>query len=161
MTEIYFCGKDSIYGELKKQLSPRICGGFDIKRTQNGKPYIDGNPVYFSLSHSGNTGLFAISDNPVGVDLELYKKRKFQAVLSRFTLREQEEIKGEFKLFLKNWVVKEAYIKMLGATVADTLFSLEYAGGKLYTGGKQADCEITVKEYKDIGIYAICAGEIK
>ncbi len=36
----------------------------------NGKPYIENNPFYFSLSHSGNLAACVISDSPVGIDIE-------------------------------------------------------------------------------------------
>ena len=36
-----------------------------LARTENGKPYIDGNPLYFSLSHSGKHGVIAVCDKPV------------------------------------------------------------------------------------------------
>ena len=161
MLEIHFTDKAQIYARLKSALSPHICGDFDIKRTKNGKPYIEGDPVYFSVSHSGNYGAFIICDKPAGVDLELYKQKNFSAVLSRFTPRERLEINGDFKKFLKNWVVKEAYIKMLGKTLANTLFRLEYAENTLFCDGEPINCEIAVKEFENRGIYAICTGELK
>ncbi len=159
MLEIHFTDKTQIYTQLKSALSPHICGDFSIKRTVNGKPYIEGDPVYFSVSHSGNHGVFVICDKPAGVDMEIYKKRNFSSLLSRFTVREREEINGDLKNFLKNWVIKEAYIKMLGSTLAKTLFELEYFGGTLLYNGNAANCEITVKELENRGIYAICTGE--
>jgi len=159
MLEIHFTDKTQIYTRLNSALSPHICGDFSIKRTVNGKPYIEGDPVYFSVSHSGNYGVFVICDKPAGVDMEIYKKRNFSSILSRFTVREREEINGDLKNFLKNWVIKEAYVKMLGSTLAKTLFELEYFGGTLLYNGNAVNCEITVKELENRGIYAICTGE--
>ena len=46
------------------------CGRTDYKTTDKGKPYFEGDPMYFSLSHSGSFALCAVSDRPVGADLE-------------------------------------------------------------------------------------------
>ena len=64
----------------------------EIKRTENGKPYFEGDPVFFSVSHTGETALIAVCDRAVGVDAEIIKQRDFNAILKRFTAREQVEI---------------------------------------------------------------------
>ena len=159
MEELYFCRTEDIEETLKNALHPHICGNYAISHGVYGKPYIEGNPVFFSIAHSGDDGVVLASDKQCGVDLEVYRERKIDALYNRLTEREKSEIQEDYKLFLKNWVVKEAYIKMLGATIADTLFKLEFADGKLYCGGKQTECKITVNEYKNTGIYAICTRE--
>ena len=81
----------------------------------NGKPYIEGNPFYFSLSHSGNYAVCAISDSPIGVDIEKEKELS-------------ERIKGRFAKNIVEWTEKEAKGKLTGVgffddTIGDFVFS--------------------------------------
>ncbi len=160
MEELYFCEERDIEETLKNALSPYICGKYTIIRGDFGKPYVDGNPVFFSIAHSGGEGVVLISDRQCGVDFEVIKKRKTSAVFKRLSAREKEEIQGDYIKFLQNWVAKEAYIKYLGGTIS-WIKRLEYAGGALYFDGKKADCVIKVKTYLDRAVYAVCTKEIK
>ena len=157
MTELYFCRSSELQETLKNALCARIGGGYEIKRTYNGKPYIEGNPVFFSISHSGGDGVFLICDTPCGVDLEVLKERKFDSYYKRLSTRERAEIGGNLKAFLTNWVAKEAYIKYIGGTVAHDLKRLEYYDGTLYCDGKKADGEINIS-YTESAVCAVCTG---
>ena len=44
-----------------------------ILREEKGKPYIEGNPLYISISHSGDFAAIAIESKPVGIDVEVIK----------------------------------------------------------------------------------------
>lgn len=66
-----------------------------------GKPYVEGDPFYFSLSHSGDYAVCAISDSPVGVDIEKEKELS-------------EKIKGRFAKNTVEWTEKEAKGKLTG-----------------------------------------------
>lgn len=92
----------------------------------NGKPMLaeplseTGGGIDFSLSHSGDYAVFAISDKPVGVDIER-KTDGCEAVAKRF-FREEEykdmmgaDTEEERKRrFLEYWTMKEAYVKRDG-----------------------------------------------
>ena len=160
MIKLYFCSASEIEETLKRALRPHICGDYAIIHGAYGKPYIEGNPVFFSISHSGNDGVILISDKQCGVDLEVFKKRKITSLYNRLTERERAEIKEDYTLFIKNWVAKEAYIKYLGGTVA-WIKRLEYAGGVLCFDGKKVYCEIQVENYENRAVYAICTGVTK
>lgn len=160
MNKLYFCRVSEIEETLKNALHPHICGNYAIKYGVYGKPYIEGNPVFFSISHSGDKGVVLISDRQCGVDLEVFKERKFCAYYNRLSERERAEIQEDYKLFLKNWVAKEAYIKYLGGTIG-WIKRLEYFGGILYFDGRKADCEIKVENYENRAVYAVCTGETK
>ena len=149
MIELYRTEKDVAHGKLKVLL-PAEC---EIKRTENGKPYTDS--VCFSLTHTGDTALIAISDKPVGIDAEIIRKRNFSSLLKRFSAREQTEIKSTAD-FLRHWVIKEAYIKLIGGTLAHYLKNLEYFGGELLVDGVKADCNILLASSGDL-IYCVCA----
>ena len=103
-----------------------------IRRTENGKPYLEKNEkLFFSLSHT-KTGLFiAFSDENVGIDAEaLDRDVNYQSILRKFPFDEREEIACK-EDFLRHWTVKESAVKWLGGTLAHDLNKLSYAKGVL------------------------------
>ena len=157
MLEIFWTENKSVYEKLEILLARRLQGNFEIARTANGKPYIEGNPLFFSLSHGGDSAVIAISDKPVGVDIEEIKERKIASVLSNFTERERQEIKDSLTAFYTNWTVKEAYIKLNGGTLAHDLKRLEYFGNTLYCDGEEVDCGYDIRLHGKKFLCAVCA----
>ena len=52
MTEYFFTDGD-VYAGLYKILDERLdC--YRILKTENGKPYLEGDPLFFSISHSAD-----------------------------------------------------------------------------------------------------------
>ncbi len=50
---------------------PSVPRPLDIAANENGKPYLTAAPdVHFSLSHSAAWAVCAVSDHPVGVDIQ-------------------------------------------------------------------------------------------
>ena len=56
MTKLYFCRAQEIEKTLKTALSPHICGDYEIKRGVYGKPYIEGNLVFFQFRTAETKG---------------------------------------------------------------------------------------------------------
>lgn len=98
MNKLYFTKAEGIYDRLDGILKEFLGFSPQILRTENGKPYIEGNPLYFSLSHSGKHGVIAVCDKPVGVDLELFKNKSHSLMISGFPEEEQAKFptKGSF-----------------------------------------------------------------
>lgn len=129
--KIYFTEKDNAYNLIKELYSAYTTAPFEILRTEKGKPYIDKNPFYFSLSHSNNIAAIALSDEPVGLDFESFQsEKKYSSILKKFSFDERSEIEN-YVDFLFNWTAKEAYAKYLGESVFSLLPHLEFVGGKL------------------------------
>lgn len=92
----------------------------------DGAPYIDGHPeIHISISHSAATYLLAVSDAPVGVDIEA-PRRQLTRVASKFLTAGE---RGRMDLtsgdhteeLLHYWTAKEAAFKLLrvpGLTVS-------------------------------------------
>ena len=153
MRELYICA-DNVHERLNEILNNKLALPFEILKTDNGKPYIEGNPLHFSISHSGDRGLIAISDKPIGVDIEIFKDKLRKSVIERFSAREQAEIADE-RDFLIHWTAREAYIKLYGLTIAKMWKRVEFFGGNIYVDGQLSSVKIR-HYYFTFGIAAIC-----
>ncbi|MDR3312416.1 MAG: 4'-phosphopantetheinyl transferase superfamily protein [Spirochaetaceae bacterium] len=95
-----------------------LAAGQEVLYGERGKPYLSGGP-HFNLSHSGDFICCAVSDSPVGVDLEFRrgKARNFTMMARRAFHPEEQAFffrhPGE-KTFLDIWTLKESRIKMTG-----------------------------------------------
>lgn len=90
--------------------------------TPDGKPYLPNLPnVHVSLTHSGQTVVCALSNVPVGVDLELPRPVR-EGLTERFFLpHEQALVHGEPARFFDLWMAKEAVLKQIGCGIAGHL----------------------------------------
>ena len=140
MTEIFLC-EGNVHARLDTLLKAKLKYPYEIKQTPLGKPYIGGNPLYISLTHSKSYGAIATDTVPVGVDLEIIRGRSHEVLIRRFPQREQTEINSE-RDFLIHWTARESYIKMRGETLASTFKRIEFFGGKIYLDGNGQPCSI-------------------
>ena len=88
---------------------------------KNGKPYIPGNPIYFSISHSGTKAMVVFSDSEVGCDVQEMKKKAVSLADKYFTDDEKKEIddsEDPVRTFYKLWTLKECYMKSSGKGLA-------------------------------------------
>ena len=94
----------------------RLRWGWDalppVERSPRGKPFFRGlDDHWFSLSHSGGMALCALSDQPVGVDVELIRPRR--AGLPAYVLSQDElaRFDGGWADFYRLWTLKESWCK--------------------------------------------------
>lgn len=83
-----------------------------VERSPRGRPFFPGlEGHWFSLSHSGGLALCALSDRPVGVDVEVVRPRR--AGLPRYVLGGEElgEFDGSWEDFYRLWTRKESWCK--------------------------------------------------
>ncbi len=100
--------------ELAMDFDPWKCR---ISTEDKGKPFFEGRPFEFSLSHSGSLWMCAFSDGPLGLDLQIVRDCDCHKLAERFFLREEARaVKEQGRdMFFRIWVRKEAYCKMSGA----------------------------------------------
>lgn len=112
----------------------------ELERTELGKPYFPALPhIQFSISHSRTLILCALSDRPVGVDIEDIRPRRDS--LPAYALTEPEfaryqSLGGDWSTFYVLWTRKEAWCKytgqglrpLWGQTPPEDLRYGEYAG---------------------------------
>lgn len=97
-----------------------------IQTAEKGKPYIEGSPLQFNVSHSHNGLAYIFSQNrPVGIDIEYTKKSPLFLKIARRFFSTSEcsflEMCSEETLpekFFQLWTAKEAYAKAIGEGVA-------------------------------------------
>ena len=84
----------------------------NLSADSNGKPYLNDSNIYISLTHSNEYVGCAISDKPVGIDIEQIKPVK-DSVIGRVCSNEEINYltKNGRDEFFKLWTLKEAYIK--------------------------------------------------
>lgn len=114
------------------------------QRTPEGKPYISALPhLHFNLSHCRDAVAVAVSDVPIGVDVE--SLGRYHESLARYVLSDSEfdQVQSSATpgvLFTRLWTQREAYAKCIGtgiipadlphlleaASVTHTISTLEY-----------------------------------
>ncbi len=98
---------------------PAINSDIHIEYARYGKPYINGNnKIEFSISHSGNWVVVAISNITAGVDIEEIKHKDSLVIERFFSSNEKDDIYENIKTsdekYYKLWTLKESYMKFTG-----------------------------------------------
>lgn len=93
-------------------------GDYVYLEDKYGKPYFKGNPIYFSLSHSGDYVAVAINDSPVGVDIQVIKDVDYDLLSKKIMSNQEHQVylttNDKIKYFYKIFTSKEAYSKFVG-----------------------------------------------
>jgi 4'-phosphopantetheinyl transferase len=105
---------------------------------ERGKPYlashVSGRSLQFSVSHSGHCCMIAVRhDHPVGIDVELVRDmphaidiaRRYFAQAEAGYLNSLPETSRQ-DAFFSLWTHKEAMVKALGGSIAESLRSIEF-----------------------------------
>jgi len=116
----------------------------EILTEDSGRPYVKGNPVFFSISHSGNILVMAVDSYSVGIDVEFMKVRDFARLSSRFF---GECIKDR-EAFYRRWTCFEAGLKLAGLPLfSKTVSEPEYLHSELL-----GDCMLSVASKRAISL---------
>ena len=101
---------------------------FVFARNEHGKPFLADYPdVHFNISHCKAGIAVAVSDQPVGIDIESY--REVSDSLIRYTMNEEEqqiirESEDPIRTFTEYWTKKEAVFKLRGTGITHDLHGL-------------------------------------
>lgn len=104
----------------------------DIKLTfeygEHGKPSLKEFPdIHFNISHCKNGIAVAISDKPIGIDIESFHKAEECLVRKTMNKSEEETINNaddSSEMFTIFWTKKEAVLKLHGTGIIDDLHSV-------------------------------------
>lgn len=108
-----------------------------ILRDERGKPYVAGNRLSISLSHSENWAVCSIGEVPNGIDVEEDATDAFDIAEHFFTAQEYQSLRSlddsaRTKTFLKFWTIKESYAKYTGQGIAEKFDKID--SGALLAG---------------------------
>ena len=129
----------------------------------NGKPEVEG--MFFNLSHSGEWAVCAISNAPVGCDVEEVGPVR-DGIAERFFTENEVEYLNRFdgeqrrEEFFRLWTLKESYMKMTGEGMSLGLNRFEFGMEGQPTvrrDGKVCGCYI--KEYELPGYKLVVCAE--
>ena len=111
-----------LLNEMLFETYGRVISESDIKKQENGKPYIDG--CHFSISHCEGLCCCMVSTEECGIDCERIREYRPNTISRVFTESESEWFstlpccdKGRYFFIL--WTLKEAYGKYTGKGIAD------------------------------------------
>lgn len=86
--------------------------------TDRGKPYFEGDPVYFSITHTKHHVFCALSHRPIGIDAEEADRdidlRLAEKILSPKEKAQWSACPDKRLGLLRFWVLKESYAKLCG-----------------------------------------------
>ena len=90
----------------------------------------------FNISHSGRYVVLSISNEPVGVDIELLQRGRRKIASKFFTLEENIQIDQSYdpdRTFTRLWTLKEAFLKCIGTGIGRNLrkTSINLNGGDI------------------------------
>jgi len=104
-----------------------------INEGPTGKPYLACNPRYeFNISHTRNAVAAALSDEPIGVDIERIREIDINIAKSVFSDKElnwlQDASEDRNRRFFDIWTKKEALVKYHGIGLSGDLKSYDVTG---------------------------------
>ena len=102
-------------GYLEDQMLSRCPAGTVIQISEQGKPYLSCDGLYYNLSHSGNYVVLAFADAEVGIDLQ--EPRNLSEGMQQRILSENEKRSGLYRLpseWFLLFSIKESYMKLTG-----------------------------------------------
>ena len=126
--------KLSLAGDvLAKRAILELSGGLETPIFAKGihkKPYCVNYPYHFNISHSKNYTVVAVSDKPIGVDVEVVRPFSAKAAAKILTEEEKSFVMldnieyNKNERFFKLWCAKEAYLKLIGTGISGGIKSL-------------------------------------
>lgn len=126
MSEIFiFKGECDAYAFLQKKAAEKY-NNTDIVKNEKGKPYFKYiSDLFFSISHTDELTVIALSDSEVGIDAEKIRSADLR-VIRRFLKEEADYIteRDSDRRFFEIWTKKEAYLKCKGTGLSGGLDSV-------------------------------------
>ena len=121
-------------------LEGRPLDGNDIKKDENGRPYLPGNSGDFSISHSGTMAAVSLVKGEAlrtGCDIQIVRPRaSFSEIAGAFfSVPEKDYILSssgrqfDENRFFEIWALKECYLKLRGLSVLDMASSPSFISG--------------------------------
>ena len=155
--------------------------------TQTGRPEYADCKIDFNISHAKNLVICTVAEGKTGCDIERSDRKVSIAIAEKFFHPEEKtflEAAGtpeeKQKRFMMLWVLKEAYIKLMGTTIGavketpsfsingnkilcqnnDLFYSLYEGGGYVMAAAferKEERDNLIIKKYNDVPDFTLAA----
>ena len=123
---------------LEELLKPMGINDLEFDFNEHGKPFLKHHPdIHFNLSHCKNGIAVAVDNDPIGIDIESF--RKVDESLVRKTMNDNEIVainatENPLETFIAYWTKKEAVLKLRGTGISTDLHQvLDGMGYRLET----------------------------
>lgn len=152
-----------------------ICNKLGVKNSKlafsnnkYGKPVLlQPEGIFFNISHSGDWVVCAVSNEPVGIDVEMIKPVEFNTIARRFFTETEyndlmsKENNERLKYFYTLWTLKESYIKAVGKGLSIPLnsFSIQIENRNIMinTCSEFNPCFFKLYEIDEYHLVAVCS----
>jgi len=105
-----------------------------------GKPFIPNADIYFNISNTNGVVVLAISNQPVGVDIEKIRKPK-PLIYKRVFCNEEVDFISSAEDFTYLWTRKEAVVKLFGGGISMGLTEFSVLKNEIEAFGKKVKIE--------------------
>lgn len=97
-----------------------------FEKGEFGKPFAAGLDVHFSISHSQDLVICAVSEKEIGIDVEKIRDIRLDAVKRFACETEIEYIADNTERFFEIWTLKEAYFKCIGTGLGSDIKKVSF-----------------------------------
>ena len=155
----YAAGMDDLPAGADCFMRPETVREIRILENEHGRPYLPDFPdIHFSLSHSGDRVMCAVSRSPVGCDVEEAEEteadlRRIRYVARCLTESERELALTDPSAFYRIWTLKESFVKMTGQGLVIPLSSFEITLDPVSIRQDVVSTHIELKEFGRTGGY--------
>lgn len=131
----------------------------EVQADRNGKPYLADGSFCFNLSHSSHYAACAISDHPIGLDIQILSPCREEVVRRFLAPGEQNEALNAEKpneAFTSLWCRKESFLKAIGLGLRLELNAFDLSGSEPMLDYKGV--AYAIREYRvDDLFFCVCA----
>lgn len=110
---------------------------FTIGTGTHGKPYLKDHPeIHFNISHCRTAIAVAVSDKPIGIDIESIRKPTPSLVSRTMNQAESMQIMSSpqpGREFIRLWTAKESVFKLTGTGITDDIRHILSNPGTFHT----------------------------
>lgn len=133
---------------------------------KNGKPQFVHYPhIQFNLSHSGDYVVAAFDKNPVGIDIQEYRKIKESTAKHFLTAWELEQIGMQTEvaereaLLCRLWTIKESYVKLTGEGMKKSMkqFQINRQSSRVENAQFESVAEFVEKVWMERYYISVCS----